>query len=368
MALKRRIVALALILCLLCCALPPAVAAADVCFIAANDQLLELTAMPYTTGGVVYIPYWVFTNYFGLYYNYFSDSVTASVYTEQKQLYFDMSTGNTYDANDRYYSASAVFRNGQVYLPAAFVCSQFGLVYSYVSGSAYGDVVRIKDGRVALTDSQFLSAAAQLMESRYRAYQAGTVTPTPEVSPGMDDNELPSREGTAVYLSFQGLPSGDLLDTLERYEVTSCFFLTAEEIRSAPDTVRAILSGGHRIGIFCGEDATADYAQASALLYEAAREKTLLVTADPGADGACRTLAETEALVFWSYNIDGVREGEGVTDPAHLTSYIDVGQTRVDVRLACGDNTDRILPPLLVYLIQNHFDLRQVREIENFEG
>ena len=62
---KRKIVILTLCACLLCCCLAGhgALAGGDVCFIAVNDRLLEISSMPYFSGGVTYVPYWVFTDY-----------------------------------------------------------------------------------------------------------------------------------------------------------------------------------------------------------------------------------------------------------------------------------------------------------------
>ena len=94
---RKRLFILLLCLCLLTAAMP-VFAASDVCFIAVNDSLLDLGSVPYVYGGVVYLPYWVFSDYdFGIYFNYFSDGSTAAVYNESKQLYFELGTEKTYD-------------------------------------------------------------------------------------------------------------------------------------------------------------------------------------------------------------------------------------------------------------------------------
>ena len=61
----RRLAALLLILCLVFCLLPTMSAASgiSVCFIAANDNLLELSYQPYWQGSTIYVPYTVFVNF-----------------------------------------------------------------------------------------------------------------------------------------------------------------------------------------------------------------------------------------------------------------------------------------------------------------
>ena len=73
---KKRVLALALCLCLLAgvLTLSRAEAAGSICFISVNDNLLELSYQPYFYGGVTYLPYRIFTDYgFGIYYSYLSD-------------------------------------------------------------------------------------------------------------------------------------------------------------------------------------------------------------------------------------------------------------------------------------------------------
>lgn len=366
---KRRIAAAILIVCLLLCFIPGTgvKAASDVCFISVNDTLLELSSMPYISGSTIYVPYWLFSNYFSIYYSYFSESVTASLYTGEKQFYFDLSSGNTYDSYNNYYSASAIFRSGQVYVPLAFVCSNFGLSYSYITSGKYGDVVRVKDSSVVLSDSYFMSAASSLMESRYNAYKGISSSPSPSVP--VTQNPVPSDEGrknTTVFLSFQGVPGDKILDSLRGYEVSSCFFLTPDEIRENQDTVREIVGSGHSIGVLCGEDAKGDYDLGSSLIFEIAFEKTVLVAALTEYDDSCREMASENSLVFWSFDIDGVKNGVGVTNAAYITSVIEPRENRADVRLCCCENTEKTLPAILGYLAGNEFNLRAPSEINNY--
>jgi hypothetical protein len=115
---------------------------------------------------MTYVPYWVFNN-FRIYYSFFSGNSPAPLYTSERQLYFNLADGSTYDGNNIPYSISAIYRGGVVYVPVGFVCAFFGIRNSYITGNGYGDIVRLKDSGAVLSDSQFLSAATSLMQSRY---------------------------------------------------------------------------------------------------------------------------------------------------------------------------------------------------------
>ncbi len=225
-------------------------AASPVCFIAVNETLLDLGSMPYTYSGITYVPYWVYSN-FGVYYSYYSESSTATLYSADRQIYFDLSGGTSYDGYDKRYSAQAINRGG------AGICTRHlceplfrARVQIIVSGKGYGDLLRIRDGNAVLSDAEFLSAASSVMQSRYNAYMGIN----PKLVPGRNADSpraLVGQRGTggrpddtSVYLSFQGLPTDGMLDELDRYGTKTCFFLSAQEIRESPDLVRKLI--GHR--------------------------------------------------------------------------------------------------------------------------
>ena len=364
---KRKWLSLLLAVCIVVCTLcvlPSTASADDVCFIAINENLLELSTMPAFVGASVYVPYWVFES-FRIYYSFFSSDNIAMVYTEAKQFYFELGSGNTYDNDGIYYTAQAIFRNGQVYLPAKFICDQFGLTYSYISGSGHGDIVRIVDGSAVLSDEKFLSAASLLMESYYNAYMGliASPAPSPGPTPVRPDDE-PNRRDTEVLLSFTSLPSKAILDTLEQYGTKACFLLSPEDIPLSPDTVRRIVASGHSLGILCGDDPSADYEAAASLLFDAARVTPLLVASVQEDDLTCREMAAQHALAFLDYDVDAVQNGEGARSAAVVTSQIEFSQGLVSVRLTSGGTTEQILADILSYLNQNHFSIRAPRETD----
>lgn len=298
--LKKRIAVAALCALLFVLLLPTSPASADdrLSFLAVNDYLPpELINAAATYGGVTYVPSTIFSNYsLGVYYSYFPSNSTAYVYNESGQLFFEVATGRTYDGNDNEYNAPAILWGGAVYLPLDFLANYFGrFTYRVIGSNAYGSILRIKNGDEVLTDEEFFRAAESLMR-RYYANRQALVTPTPSVMPRHTPTpsapatpaptEKPSRKGDTVALGLDGLPSADALELLRLQGVQACFFLSAEEIRSSPDTVREIACTGHRLGV-SGEDAAA-CEEAALLLWETARVRTVMAALPPGTAGAER--------------------------------------------------------------------------------
>lgn len=363
---KRRTLALFLSFVLLLSAFPTqrAVAASDVCFISLNDKLLELSSQALTIDSTVYVPGNIL-DYFKIYYSYHAEAAIATLYTSNKQVYFDLNSGNTYNSKEEYYSGSAVMSGGRVYVPLALVCTLFDLSWSYINGEGYGDVCRIKDGSEWLTDAQFFDAAStSAMKSRYEAYHNGGssggddpggpgTTPTPDGS-----------EGALVYLSFQGLPSDKLLDLLHKREVATCFFLTADDVNADPDRVRRIVGEGHSLGVLCISDPASEYEQTSALMFEACNVATVLIASSSrDLDLTCISVAAEQNLVFCDYQVDGVQGGAGISYSSLVTAYLDYYRDRADVRIQCSADTDSCMVTVLSYMESGGFMIKAPSEV-----
>ena len=368
---KRKIVLLALCVCLLCCCLAGtgALAEGEVCFIAVNDRLLELSSMPYFSGGVTYVPYWVFTDYdIKIYYSYLSDTSTAMLYNSDSQLFFDMKNNTAYDNHDNTYNYRAVLRNGTVYVPATLVCNVFGgMACSYISGGKYGDVLRVKDGSFALTDTQFMLAADLPMQTRYEAYIAAQ-KPDNAPAPAPTPDAVTIHDGMAVYLSFTGLPDSEILTALRRESAEACFFLTEEQVRSSPELVRQLDGEGFKLGVMCEgtahEDILDTYESTAALIFEAAHVKTLLITALGEAAEPCARAAEENGLIFWSYDIDGMSTDTVAVYPANIISVLENKTTASSLFLSCDEVTNGFISPLLRTMDDMKLDIRAVRETD----
>jgi len=353
--LKKKIACVLAAVCLLLCLAPAqrAQAVSDVCFISVNDRLLDMTSLAEYISGQWYVPYTTFSD-FHINYQYFANGNTAQLFTKEKQYFFDLNYGSVYDGNNKYYSAQGYLVNGVAYVPVAFVCTQFGLNWSYIEGSGYGDICRIKDAAVILPDSQFLSAASDMMASRYKAYEAAR-------NPGAAATQTPTPVSAArVYLSFQGLPGDAILDALEAKNVKAAFFLSYKDILNGADTVRRIAGGENKLGILC--DSYEEYQEASAALYEAAHIKTVMVAA-PDGGSACKLMAAQKGLVYCGYNADGVQNGKGLTAISAVTRYLYGYDSECYARLLSGGDTEDNLQYLLRYFSNNNCAVSPANEI-----
>ena len=289
---KKRLFCIALAAALAFLLLSGAPAAADekLNFISINDMLPpELINSAVTFGGLTYVPYYAFSNDgLGISYTYFSAGSNAYLYTRDRQIFFELTSGETYDGNGEKYSGAAILRSGVVYLPLGLVCRFFDHIsYSYIAGNEYGSILRITTDDAVLGDTEFLQAARTLMRSYYADYNnrpvdtdppagvAGTPEPVPSQNvpaPAVPSPTVPAaeetHEGERLTLSFSGTPTAETLDALDRYGIKTCFFLSGEEILADPDALRRALGAGHTVGIRCGASPE-DFAAGAALLFEA---------------------------------------------------------------------------------------------------
>jgi len=331
----------------------------EVCFTALNETVLDLSQAPYFYNGTAFVNYKVFSS-FKVYSSYFASNNTISLYRSDRQLYFNLNTGQIFDGDKNYYSTPTVRKNGVVYVSVPFVCNYFGLSWSYIKGIGYGDILRITDSGSYLSDSEFIHAASGVMQPRYESYLeslSGTSSPSPSVPGTVDSSDTP------VYMSFEGIPGDYILDTLQRYGVKAAFYLSADDIASSPETVRRVHGSGHTIGIFCGADPAADYASASALLLEAANIRTVMVSSSGEHISACQSFAQTAHLKMNTFDLDGAdRHGYGVSTN-NLTNRISNAHRTVHLRFDCSESTQRVLSNVLNYLSTNNYSLRLEREI-----
>ena len=328
--------ALTLLLALVLLLSPGAALAADssVCFIAINDNLLQLSSQAYSQSGQYYVPVSVFSE-FRIYNDYHSAISTARLYSATKQMFFNVATGETYDSENNFYTSSAIMLGSTVYVPVDFVCRQFGLSWSYIRGSGYGDVCRITNGAASLTDSQFLAAARPLMASRYNEYTGSALNPVQGSGTGVSSGD------NVVFLSFQGLPSAELLNTLSIYGVRAAFFLTSTDIAANPETVRRIVGEGHNIGVLCYDAPGSMYEAAADALWSRARVATvMLASASREYDAICRQYAAESGLAYCGMTLDGVRGGSGLTVAALEDLLASSRANIMYLRIQCCSNTD----------------------------
>ncbi|MCI8594283.1 MAG: hypothetical protein HFF09_03380 [Oscillospiraceae bacterium] len=313
---KKRVCAL---LCALVCVLgllPARAGAAEtVFFTAINDNLLPLTAssMPAWVDGVLYVPGTVLESGSGasnlhINCNYNPEKKICTLYTLNETLVFDLESNNSKNAHTgEMYYFRAIVRGGRVYVPIAFVCQFFGLSLSRIK-TPYGELVRIKNNSVILSDSDFTDGAASLMETRLKRYQQSIAPPAPstddppEPTQGEDDNH----SGTRVYLAVQcpadgGSLSG-ILNVLDDYRYTALFLVRPGEIEALAPLLRRIVGSGHTVGLLLsGGGLEAQMARGNEALGKVACITTGLFAMESGSGASLSALGYVE----YSANVDG---------------------------------------------------------------
>ena len=265
---KRKWVALALSLLLAfqLAASPRAEAANYVYFVAAGENVLPLTdaTMPFWQGGYLYIASSIFngTTREALNVGYARNAQNTMVvlYNSQaKYLAFEREKNYAYDADGNSFYPGAVYRNGEIYVPASLVAKFFGLQYSVnkvntvVNGQRLqGELTWIRQPGNVLTDKYFMDAASYAIASRYETYlkekKPQDVLTFPDTTPqepaGVD------MEGKRIYLCLTACDNtASLLDTLDRYGVQAAFFCTPEFLEQQGDLLRRMTAAGQAIGI-----------------------------------------------------------------------------------------------------------------------
>lgn len=354
--------ALLLALALLIAIIPaPVTAVSDACFVAINDTLPESIPFAYVRNSIAYIPCSALSS-FRIYNLYDSNAAMVLVYTSSQQITIDMAAGVATDKDGVTYTATAIYRNGQVYVPASFICSQFGLRASYIEGSGQGDICRISDGTEVLGDDLFLSAATNLMSTRYNAYHQSIAAPTP--TPAAED--LNPNGNSTIYLTFLGLPTNYLLNLLKNYGFTATFFLTGADIAEAPETIRRIVGDGHNVGIYCQAADLWETTTISELLFEAAHVKTVLVTAGSGTTPAFIQDCLDADLVPCQYDVNGVTgyNGYGV-NTISVIGRLNAARGNNVLMLALTNDNDTTVRSIMTHLYTNadNFGVTTVREV-----
>ena len=359
---KRKILALMLCAVLLAALFSAgaASAASPLGFISINDTLPpDLINVAVNYGNSVYVPYWLFTNYgLGVNYTYFSASSTAYMSNASNQIFFELPTGKTYNNDDVQFAAPAIFWGGTVYLPLGFVCSAFGgFTYRTIGQNEYGSILRITTGSEMLADDQFFRAATPAMKRYYDAYNTVAETPSQThhpTAPEPTPTQQP-REGDAVRLGLEGMPSAEMLELLRQQGMTVCFFLDAQAIRDDPDMVRHIACAGHSLGASCPEGSEAQMQETAQLLWDTARVRTILYTLPEGAvrpDGAVVFPAARTDMTA-----DQLRESVYT-----VTSELDVRSGDQTLIFPSGDGSTTALRMLLYYFHDQGFTVAPLRE------
>ena len=332
-----------------------AAAGGELLFISIDEWLPpELINCVTVYSGMVYVPYTVFSDYgLGITFVYFSNAATVYLSTtKDRQLFFEVNSGKTYDGSDNAFEAPAILRSGVVYLPVDLVCSFFGsFSYSILSGNQYGSVLRITSPAMVLSDADFLRVAEDAMRSYSQMYWAEnrpqeTAPPAqPTLVPPPSTPE--THEGDRIYLSFVGLPDSVIMTELENASLSPCFFLTGEEIEENPDLVRRLAGTGSLLGIYCSGSAAESWSYGTGRLYEAARISTVMLACDAESEEACRELAAGLGLRYCENTLSNVTTDTHAMTMDQLQQQLmdnpEMISLRLDARSEAAEGTLSIL-------------------------
>ena len=255
----------------------------DLFFVAVNDTFpVTLTSLPYTSGGVVYVPYTAFdARPRGVVSAYNATAQTFVLFTKDSRLVFDLATGETSDENQ--------------HIPLIFCASHFGLKVSMLESQDGYPVLRFTTGSEVYDDSLFIEKAENLIAYRV-AQQSSASDPadhpqahpdTPAQDPADDPQEvIPA----TVYLAFQNVDfMQENAELLADYQLRGAFFLTAEEILAEPALVRDLYAQGHILGVTFEKgstDCASAFGEANDALDEVLGLRTLLALVPEGTDAS----------------------------------------------------------------------------------
>jgi len=382
------------ILIVLCMAvfLVPAVSRAAVIpyFMAANDTLLPFdeSTMPYVSDGEIFVPDKVFSQC-GVFSLSSVESELVQLYGGGKRLYFNTAQNVTRDIDGNTVDCSPARRIGRrFYVPLDSVCEYFGLtcgkpieIPRNIIPNEQMYVIRIISNAV-FNDKTFVGINDTALLSSYNEYYAPPPppppptatpsTPSPSSSPGVSVSPSPSEtpsptyRNVTVYLSFFNTGAGyaeRVLNTLNAPAATgcpSCFFVSADEIAANPELIRIISGSGHTVGIWLENGTYREYLEASALLFEAAKAKTVIISSGEKAASAA-AMARLHELIF----IEASRDFSADEDFSEITVTSELPTTsgeRVSLLFSCTEELSQILPAILAYLNEKEYSVAKITE------
>jgi len=217
----------------------------------------------------------------------------------------------------------------------------------------------------------FFNVNRNALRNAYHAYFPPPQPPSPpptgsSTSPPPVEEPPPVFKDVTIHLSFYDIAAGsaggilDLLDIQATSGYHACFFLDRAGITGNPDLIRRISGSGHTIGIWLYEGTYDEYLETSEVLYEAAKVKTVIISAGE-ADEHALEAAAANGLIFWEsaqslvdYNTQPV---------AAITATIpQESGARMNLLFSCTENAASILPGVYSFLRANEYSVVRITE------
>jgi hypothetical protein len=330
------------------------------CFTIVDEYIMPLRAetMPASFASKLYLPEDVFLRA-GLTAVYNPNNDTIAFSMGRKHLYFYVRAGGAFDESGNVYEFNVERISGIYFFPATFTSEYFGFRCAAIPATPM-HIVRIVTPNAKFTDAAYVSYHSAELLARYTEYKtpktSPTVTPTPPVnSPTVETpTPPPTYENVTLWFSLHS-PSPDsarlAMGALELYGARGCFWFTADEVRAYPALVREVAGRGHSVGIWLESGAYDEYADASALLFEAARIKTPLVASPADVTDTVAAMCAEYGLVYRSAR-DADFDG-AVTLPTTASA-------RVELRGSCEHIGG--LSAILAETVAGRYNVGQLRE------
>ena len=380
---KKRILAMIVVICI-AAALTPITSRAAVTpyFIAVNDVLLPFNddTMPYVTGGEIFVPRRIFEGV-GVFSVASEELERVRIYTGASR-YVDFYTARSLveDQDGNVLPWPAARRVGsRFYVPLRQVCDFFGLTYEEVEVSR--DIIsqeqmwliriRQREGASGFNGPTFVVMNRSAIRNAYNEYHA-LPPPTPAAPPDVALPSPPTVEpppkynDVTIHHSFYNISAGgtnvilELLDASAAPDYRFCFFVSADDIIKDAGLIRRISGSGHTIGIWLTEGTYNEYLRTSALLYEAAKIKTLLVSADSETEHAFMKAGE-HGVIFWETSQSLIYDDTFSVDAVTAMLPQESG-ARLNLIASCLENTALMLSGILLFLRQNEYSVMGITE------
>ena len=362
-------------------------------FLAVNENLLQLEDryIPIIADGLYYVPYPVLDVAstgidLGVYPVYNAAIRTLTIYNREKVIAFDLTAGTCTDRDGTAYNCRAVTRNGQVYVPAKFICDFFDLTYSYFPETRFGPMVRICSATARLNDRNFLAAAQMQMEDRLRDWRKNqsslnpTQTPTStSVRPTQTADPTPTptkpavdKSGVRTYMAFRvdqtdGLIG--LLNRLEYYQIPAIFFFPAGDLGQYDEAVRRVLCAGHGVGLAVSgttaQEMFADAAEGNRVLRQIAYCATYTVLLPDGTDAGTQAALGDGGLLVWEPDVDASPNGQMISAQAkQIMGQVGNYKGKVNILSDCSTAASALMAWLMPTLVEDRYNLRLAVETE----
>jgi len=266
------------------------------------------------------------------------------------------------------------------YIPLHQICEFFGLSYqslaipSDIISERHMSVVRIVSGSLINGPSAIGMNRTEIRDAFIEYFATPAQSPTPQPPPPIVEDtppppveeQPPDYSDVTIYLSFYDISAGgapiilDLLDIRAESGLYASFFVCSADIMYNPGLVRRMVGTGHTIGIWLNEGSFEEYLYVSALLFEAAKVRTVIVSASEASEMA-RETANAHGLIFWETENSLIDHSSRSFQA--ITSAIPRGTgDRMNLMFSSSEEGASMLMPVYSFLREYLFNIGRITE------